>query len=373
MLFLTSALSLGGVVGALSILLVLADRYIANYGICKININDDPEYSFECQGGKNLLMALAERKIFIPSACGGQGTCGYCKVKILEGGGPVLPTERGLLSRTEIRDNIRLSCQVKVRNDLRLYIPPELLAVQEYVCECEKIENLTHDTKLIRFKLIEPSETTFKPGQYFQIRVPDDYLLKLNPPIFDPVFRAYSAASIPKEKHALEFIIRLVPGGICTTWVHNVLKVGDRVTITGPFGEFFLREDSDRPIICVAGGSGVAPIRSIITYLFDKGTNRRVWYFFGARAVKDLYWYEENIERQKKHENFTFVPALSALDPGDKWDGETGFIHTVIDMMIDDASEMEAYLCGPPVMVEAVAEVLMDKGMPEERIYYDKF
>jgi Na+-transporting NADH:ubiquinone oxidoreductase subunit F len=364
---------MGGIAGALSVILVLSEKYIANYGECRININDDEETSFTIEGGGNLLFALSERKIFIPSACGGQGTCGYCKVKVLEGGGDVLPTEKPYLSRAEIRSNVRLSCQVKVRNDLRLEIPEELLAVQEYQTRCSILEDLTHDTKLLRFDLIEPPETKFKPGQYFQIRVPDEYLQGLNPPIYDPIFRAYSTAWMPKDNNFLEFIIRLVPGGICTTWVHNTLKVGDEITITGPYGDFYLNDESQRPVLCVAGGSGVAPVRSILEHLFDKGTEREVWYFFGARAIKDLYYHKENIERAKQHPNFTYVPALSAMDPGDEWDGETGFIHTVIDKMIEDPTEMEAYLCGPPVMIDAVIEMLTGKGMPEERISFDKF
>jgi len=371
--FLLSAAVMGGIAGILSLVLVFSERYIANYGECRISINEDEEKSFTIQGGGNLLFALAERKIFIPSACGGQGTCGYCKVKVVDGGGEVLPTEKPYLSRAEIRGNVRLSCQVKIRNDLRLQIPEELLAVQEFKTVCSKLETLTHDTKLIRFDLIEPAEVSFKPGQYFQIRVPDDYLRALSPPIFDPIFRAYSTAWMPKDNHFLEFIIRLVPGGICTTWIHFSLKEGQEITLTGPYGEFYLREDSQRPILCVAGGSGVAPIRSILEHLFDKGTEREVWYFFGARAIKDLYYHQENIERAKKHPNFRYVPALSAMDPGDQWDGETGFVHLVIDKIIEDPTNMEAYLCGPPVMIDAVIETLTKKGMPAERIAFDKF
>lgn len=364
---------MGGIAGVLSLVLIFSERYIANYGECGININDDQEKSFTVDGGGNLLFALAERKIFIPSACGGQGTCGYCKVQVLEGGGEVLPTEKPYLTRAEIRNNVRLSCQIKIRNDLRLHIPEELLAVQEFKTICSKIEDLTHDTKLLRFDLIEPNEVSFRPGQYFQIRVPDDYLRTLSPPIFDPIFRAYSTAWMPKDNDFLEFIIRLVPGGICTTWVHFTLQEQQEVTITGPYGDFYLNEESQAPVLCVAGGSGVAPVRSILEHLFYHKTEREVWYFFGARAIKDLYYHEENIRRAKEHPNFHYVPALSAMDPGDEWDGETGFIHLVIDKMIEDPAGMEAYLCGPPVMIDAVIEVLSKKGMPEERIRFDKF
>jgi Na+-transporting NADH:ubiquinone oxidoreductase subunit F len=178
---------------------------------------------------------------------------------------------------------------------------------------------------------------------------------------------------MPRDRDFLEFIIRLIPGGICTTWVHNVLQEKDPVTITGPYGEFILQEESERPIICVAGGSGVAPIRAILEHLFNNGTARRVWYYFGARAIKDLYYHEENVERHKQHENFTYVPALSDMDTEDEWDGETGFIHTVIDRQFEDMSDFEAYLCGPPVMVDAVTETLKKHGLPHGRIYFDAF
>ena len=362
----------GGVTGILAVILVLSERYIANYGECHVDINGDEDLGFTVNGGGNLLLTLADRKVFIPSACGGQGTCGYCKIQVEEGGGELLPTEKPYLTRAEIRQRVRLACRVKIKSDVKLRIPEELLAVQEYQTVVEKIESLTYDTKLIRLRLREPSETSFKPGQYYQIRVPDAYLQRLRPPIFDPVFRAYSTAWIPRDKHFLEFIVRLIPDGICTTWVFKNLKEGDPVTITGPYGEFLLR-DGDRDIICVAGGSGVAPIRAILEHLFANGTNRRIHYYFGARAVKDLYYHDTNVERAARHDNFTFVPALSARDRGDRWDGETGFIHTVIDKRFADMSQMEAYLCGPPVMVEAVKETLKKHGLPQERIYFDAF
>ncbi len=372
-LLLWSAGVLGGLSGGLALLLVLSEKYIADYGVCDVNINDDPEISFSCKGGKNLLMALAEEKIFIPSACGGQGTCGYCKVQVLDGGGTVLPTERGLLTRSEIRDNIRLCCQMKVKKDLKLHIPDELLSVQEFQCRCEKIEELTHDTKLVRFRLLEPDTIEFKPGQYCQIDVPQDYLITRKPPIFEPTFRAYSIASKPTERQTLEFLIRLIPNGVCTTWVHKVLNEGDDAHLTGPYGDFYLREEENRPIICVGGGSGVAPVRSIVTYLFEKGTDREVYCFIGQRACKDLYWHDENVERAEKEKNFHYTASLSNLDDGDKWDGDTAFIHLVIDKAIEDASEFEAYLCGPPIMIDAVSEVLVKKGISEDRLFFDAF
>ncbi len=372
-LLLSSAAVLGGLAGILALILIVADKYIADYGVCKVDINRDPGVSFECRGGGNLLMALAERKIFIPSACGGQGTCGYCKVEVRAGAGSVLPTERMHLTRADIRRNVRLSCQIKVKNDLELHIPAELLAVQEFACLVEKLEALSHDTKLVRLKLLEPAAIAFTPGQYCQLNVPRDYLLRRVPPIFEPIFRAYSIASMPKDEGIVEFIIRLVPDGICTTWVHTLLAEGDRVTITGPYGEFYLREDSDRPIICVGGGSGVAPVRSIVEHLFDTRTQRKVDCFIGQRALRDLYWHRENVARAAHHKNFRYFPSLSGLQGGEEWEGETDFIHLVVDKAIADASDKECYLCGPPIMIDAVIATLKDKGLPEERIYFDKF
>lgn len=371
--FLYSGGILAGLALALSLVLVLSEKYLADYGTCQVNINHDPEVSFSCDGGKNLLMALADQKIFIPSACGGQGTCGYCKVQINEGGGPVLPTEKGLLSRSDIRQNIRLSCQLKVKKDMELYIPDELLAVQEFKCRVEKIKSLSHDTKQVRFQLLEPDTIEFKPGQYCQLSVPQDYLLKRTPPIFEPTFRAYSIASTPSESNIVELIIRHVPNGVCTTWVHTIMKEGDEVMMTGPYGDFYLREKTDCPIVCVGGGSGVAPVRSIVKYLFGKDSKRQVYCFIGQRAVKDLYWHDVNVQRAKDHDNFIYTPSLSGLDNGDEWEGETDFIHLVIDRMIEDASEMECYLCGPPIMIDAVTETLQAKGLQADKSYFDKF
>lgn len=356
----TAIVVLSAVAGGLGVVLAVLDRYLGTYGECKIFINDqDP---MVVQGGNSVLQYLIDHKIFIPSACGGRATCGFCKLKVLEGGGLVLPTEAPFLSKEEIRQGVRLVCQVKVKQDVRLVIPEAYLKVQRFRTEVTEIEDLTHDIKRIVLKLLEPDTIDCKPGQYIQFEVPGT-----------SEFRAYSMSSPPSWQHALEIIVRLVPGGLCTGYIFNRLKVGDTIYVTGPYGDFYLREDSPRDILCVAGGSGVAPIKSIITHLFEQGTTRQVLYFFGARAVKDLYFYRECLELASRYPNFTYVPALSAMDPEDQWDGETGFIHTVIDRHVGSCQNMEAYLCGPPVMIDAVIEVLKRKGMPESLIYFDKF
>jgi Na+-transporting NADH:ubiquinone oxidoreductase subunit F len=356
----TAIVVLSAVAGGLGVVLALLDRYLGTYGECKIYINDNEP--LVVQGGNSILQYLIDHKIFIPSACGGRATCGFCKLKVLEGGGLVLPTETPFLSKDEIRQGVRLVCQVKVKQDVRLVIPEAYLKVQRFRTQVTEMEDLTHDIKRIVLKLLEPDTIESKPGQYIQFEVPGTN-----------EFRAYSMSSPPSWKHAIEIIVRLVPGGLCTGYIFHRLKVGDMIYVTGPYGDFYLREDSQRDIICVAGGSGVAPIKSIITHLFEKGTTRRVTYFFGARAVKDLYFYHECLELARKHPNFTYVAALSAMDPGDQWDGETGFIHTIVDKMISTCENTEAYLCGPPVMIDAVIEVLKRKGMPESNIYFDKF
>lgn len=352
---------LSAIAGVLGITLAVLDRYLATYGECKFQIND--EEPLIVQGGNSVLQYLIDNNIFIPSACGGKATCGFCKVKIPEGGGMVLPTETSFLTKDEMRQLVRLSCQVKVKGDIRVLIPEDLLKAKRYRTTVVTIEDLTYDIKRIVLKLGEPDSIEPKAGQYIQFEVPGTN-----------EFRAYSLSSAPSSHNQVEIIVRLVPGGLCTGYIFNQLEEGDEVYLTGPYGEFVLQEKSAKEIICVAGGSGVAPIKAIITHLFfEQNTERKVTYFFGARAVKDLYYYKECLELAKKQRNFTFVPVLSEMDPGDKWDGETGFVHTVVDKMYDNCADMEAYLCGPPVMVDAVTAVLKKKGMPESSIYFDKF
>lgn len=344
----------------IAILLLIAERLLVTYGECKIILNKDKVLTVT--GGNTLLSYFVDNKIFIPSACGGKATCGYCKVKVLSGGGELLPTEEVYINRQERMSGIRLACQVKVKNDIEIFIPEDLLAAQEFKVVVSRIEDMTHDIKYILFSLIEPKEINFKPGQYIQFKVPGT-----------DEFRAYSIASTPYEKNSIALLVRLVPNGLASTYIHQVLDVEDEVTITGPYGEFFLQEESTREIICIGGGCGMAPIRSIIYYLKEKGMPRKVIYFFGARSRRDLFYTEELFTLQKESPNFRYVPALSEPKPEDKWDGETGLITQVVERYIDRADNMEAYLCGPPPMIDASIKVLTKKGMEVEKIYYDKF
>jgi Na+-transporting NADH:ubiquinone oxidoreductase subunit F len=353
-----------GISAFLAILMVIADATIANYGEVTITVNDEKE--FIVKGGKPLLSTLMEQEIFIPSACGGRGSCGLCKVKVEKGGGQYLPTELPWISEEEKAENVRLSCQLKAKEDMAIRIPEELFNVKEFNATVERIRDLTHDIKELTLKLEEPSEINMAAGQFVQLKVPEYELTD------EPIYRAYSAASVPSEKHRVELEIRYVPNGICTTYVHKYLKEGDPVVFNGPYGDFFLRE-TDREIICIAGGSGMAPIKSILLDMAEKGIKRRTRYFFGARSLRDLFLLEEMKELEKRMPDFTFIPALSAPEPEDNWEGETGLITDVVAKHIESGDNAEAYLCGSPGMIDACIKVLDEKGIPEELIYYDKF
>ena len=350
--------------GILAILMVIADATIGNYGTVKITINEDK--SLDVEGGRSLLVALKDEEVFIPSACGGRGSCGLCKLKVTEGGGDVLPTELSWLDPTERKQNVRLSCQVKVKNDMRILVPEELFNVNQFRTRVTSLRDLTHDIKEVRLKLLEPDTIQFKAGQYVQVEVPEYELID------EPVYRTYSMSSDPFAADEIELEIRYVPEGICTTFVHQHLKEGDELTINGPYGEF-LRSDTNRPMICIAGGSGMAPIKSMLIDMSRDLINRNARYFFGARSKRDLFLLDEMKQLEKDLPDFRFIPALSEPEPEDHWEGETGLITDVVDRHIENASEMEAYLCGSPLMIDACIEVLKKNGMTEENIFYDKF
>ena len=363
--FFTAIGILCAICGVLALLLVIADRYLNDYGVCKISINDGSK-ELEVAGGESLLGTLGGEKIFIPSACGGRGSCGLCKLTVLEGAPPVLPTEEPHLTAEEKKNNVRLSCQIKVREDMRIEIPEELFAIKEYEAVCESIKDLTHDIKHVRFKLEDPAEIKFTPGQYIQLECP---AYKLTP---EPVYRAYSMATDPKDKTHIDTVIRLVPNGICTTWVFEYLTEGTRTKLNGPYGDFKLSEN-DKEMIFIAGGSGMAPFLSILKQMEYAEDSRKCTYFFGALSKKDLFCLDEMKAFEEKLPNFTFVPALSQPAEDDDWDGETGLITEVVGAHYEDCSDKEAYLCGSPGMIDACLKVLTDRGLPEEGIFYDKF
>ena len=362
---LLAALAACGVTTVLAALLLVAQRWLVRYGTCRIDVNDGGR-ELEVAGGETVLAALKGAGIFIPSACGGRGTCAYCKLRVLEGGGPVAPTELPLLSADELAAGVRISCQVKVRNDLRLEVPEHLLSVREYRGRVERIGDLTHDIKELRIRLVEPPRIEFVAGQYIQLEAP------AYGDSAEPVYRAYSMSSVPADSGAIELIVRLVPGGICTTWVFTMLKEGDEVRLNGPYGDFRL-SDTGREMIWIAGGSGMAPFWSMARHMKRSGITRKCTFFFGALQRRDLFFLDEFRRLEAELEGFAFVPALSDPAAGDDWDGEVGLITEMVDRHVADGSQVEAYLCGSPGMVDAAGAVLRRKGIPPERTFHDKF
>jgi len=362
---LLTVLSISSISTVLAIIIVIAEKYLNDYGDCEIDINNGSK-KVTVQGGDTLLSSLGENKIFIPSACGGKATCGSCKVKVIEGAGDVLPTEEPYLSENEINENIRLSCQIKIKRDIKIVIPEDFFNIKEYKARVESIIDKTYDIKEFRLGLIEPSEIDFRAGQYIQIKTKPYEKIK------ETVSRAYSVSSVPSEKTGIEIIVRLVPGGICTTFMHEYLRVGDEVILSGPYGDFYLREDAD-DYIFIAGGSGLAPIKSMIFDILEKRIDKNMIFFFGAGSKKDLYYYEMFKELDNKHENFNYVPALSRPDVDDKWDGEIGLITDIVSRYVDDEMKNHAYLCGSPGMLDACINILKSKGFTDQTIFYDKF
>ena len=362
---LLTVLSVSLISTILAIIIVIAEKYLNNYGACEIDINYSLK-NIKIEGGDSLLSSLAENKVFIPSACGGKATCGLCKVKVLDGAGDILPTEKPYLSASEINDNIRLSCQIKIKRNLRIVIPNEFFNIKEYKAKVESITDMTHDIKEYRLGLVEPNEIDFKAGQFIQIRTKPYGKIK------ESVSRAYSISSVPSDKNAVEIIIKLVPGGICTTFMHDYLKEGDEITFNGPYGDFYIREDADNYLF-IAGGSGLAPIKSMIFDILEKGIKKNMTFFFGAGSKKDLYYYELFKELEKEHKNFKYVPALAKPDEKDIWDGETGLITEVVSRYVDDVMQKHAYLCGSPGMLDACINILEVKGFTDQNIYFDKF
>jgi len=353
----------GGLLAGLAIFLLIAERYLVDYGTCDVTINDG-ERVLQVQGGQTLLSALYSEKVFIASACGGRGTCGYCKVTVKSGGGRVLPTETPYLTRKEIRSGVRLACQVKVREALQVKIAEDLLNAKLFAAIVETTRSVTPDIKEIRLSLVEPAEIPHRPGQYIQVQAPSPD---------GPVFRAYSISSATYEQNEVELIVRLVPGGIGSTYLHN-LKPGDAVTFTGPYGEFRLNEDPATEIICVAGGCGMAPVKNIIHSLYHRWPHRTCSLFFGCRTTADIFYLDEFNELAKAHPNFHVVYALSGpLTPGEQWDGEKGFVHLSVDKHLTGGASRQAFLCGPPPMIEAVTRVLHRKGVKPQDVFYDKF
>ena len=355
---------IAGLSGVLAVLLIVAEAVLLRYGECTITINAEDQKVV--QGGAPLMAVLTDSGIFVPSSCGGRGSCGLCKVKVLEGGGPLLPTEEPHLTQEEIAGRVRLSCQIKVRSDMAIELPEEILNLRQYETRVEEIVELSHDTRLIRLAILDPAEIACRAGQYIQFETPP---YGKTP---EPVYRAYSVASPTSEHSAIELIVRRIPGGICTTFMWEVMKQGDTININGPYGEFYLQE-TGAEIVFIAGGSGIAPIRSILFQTVEEQSQRVAAFYYGANELRDLYLVDEMREFERKLPNFTYVPALARAAPEDNWQGETGLVTEVVDRHVPDASSQEFYLCGSPAMIDAAIELLSKKGLTEERTFYDKF
>jgi Na+-transporting NADH:ubiquinone oxidoreductase subunit F len=358
-----------GLSAALALVIAILDRFLNDYGIVKIDINGGKK-ALEVKGGSPLLSTLAGQGLFVPSACGGKGSCGACKVKVLSDVGPHLPTELPYLSPEEQAANVRLACQIKLKKDIAISIPEELFSVKKYKARVERIVDVTYDIKETLFKL--DGEIEFTPGQYVQLQVPAYGEFE------GGTQRAYSMSSKPADRGRVELLVRLVPGGIATTWVHKFLKEGDSVELVGPFGEFRVR-DTDATMVCVAGGSGMAPFKSMLYHMFETGEfpQKDIWYFFGARSKRDMFYLDELADLAGKWPRFHFVPALSEPAGEDAWEGEKGLITDVLERYLkgrmDPAKPKEGYLCGSPGMIAACTNVMTRNGIALEKIYYDKF
>ncbi|HSV87530.1 MAG TPA: NADH:ubiquinone reductase (Na(+)-transporting) subunit F [Bacteroidales bacterium] len=388
--------------------LLYARAKLVPSGPVKISINQEKELIAD--SGSTLLTTLSQHGIYLPSACGGGGTCAMCKCQVLDGAGDILPTEIGYFSRKEIQEKWRLSCQVKVRGDLNINVPKEIFGIKKW--DCEVISNRSVATYIKEFlvKLPEGETMNFLSGGYIQVDVPeievdfkdivvdepfradwDQYkmwdLKMINP---EPVFRAYSMANHPAEGNIIMLNIRIatppwdmkkntfmnVNPGICSSYIFS-RKPGDKVTISGPYGEFHIK-NTNREMVYIGGGAGMAPLRSHIFHLFHTlKTDRKVTYWYGARSKREVFYEKEFRKIEKEFPNFKFNIALSEPLPEDNWQGFKGFIHQVVlDNYLSkhpEPEELEYYLCGPPIMNESVLKMLDNIGVPGEMIDLDDF
>jgi Na+-transporting NADH:ubiquinone oxidoreductase subunit F len=317
------------------------------------------------QHGISLLSGLVKNGILVPSACGGNARCGTCKIKVVSGGGEITPQETVLLSAQDRAAFFRLSCQVKVERDLSIQAPQHIFSIKQYIGRLITKRILTYDIVHLRIELIKPETMDFIAGQYVQVRS-QPYAGK------EAVVRAFSIASPPSDSRHIELMIRKIQGGICTGWIFDILKEGDKVYFTAPYGDFRL-SDSSTQAIFIGGGSGMGPLWSMLQDIREKGIRRSIYYFFGALTQRDLFLVDELRAMQKELPGFTFIPALSNEPEKSDWQGERGLITDVVGRFMSDCSESEAYLCGSPGMIDACIKVLAKGGMRESKIFYDKF
>jgi Na+-transporting NADH:ubiquinone oxidoreductase subunit F len=392
----------------LVLLLLYARKKLTPQGKVNLKINDK---ELEVEPGSTVLNTLSANEIFLPSACGGGGTCGTCKCQVIEGGGSILPTETGFFTRKEQQNNWRLGCQVKIRQDMKIKVPESVMGVKKWECEVVSNNNVATFIKEFVVKLPEGEKLDFQSGGYIQIDVPkcqvdfstdidvdprfkDEWnnfkLWDLKMKNTEETYRAYSMANHPAEGNIIKLNIRIatppwdrakggfkkVNPGVCSSYIFS-RKPGDKVMISGPYGDFFIK-DTDREMIYIGGGAGMAPLRSHIFHLFQTvKTNRKVSYWYGARSKREIFYEDEFREIEKKYPNFEFHIALSEPKPEDKWTGKTGFIHQILFdnylEKLEEPEDIEYYLCGPPMMNDAAQKMLYNLGIPDEMIDFDDF
>ena len=392
------------IVLALVLVILAARSKLVSTGDVTIGINEDPEKKVTTAAGGKLLNTLSGAGVFLPSACGGGGTCAQCKCKVLAGGGEMLPTERAHFTKREEKEGWRLSCQVAVKQDMEIEVEEELFGVKKWECEVVSNENVATFIKELVLKLPEGEDVAFRAGGYVQLECPahtveyknfdiqpeyrEDWdkfnLWQYVSKVDEETIRAYSMANYPEEKGLLKFNIRVAtpppgtdfPPGKMSSFVFN-LKPGDKMTVYGPFGEFFAKE-TDNEMVFVGGGAGMAPMRS---HIFDQlrrlASTRKISFWYGARSLREAFYVEEFDQLAKDNENFTWHLALSDPMPEDNWTGYTGFIHQVLyDNYLENhpaPEDCEFYMCGPPMMNAAVIKMLEDQGVEKENIMLDDF
>jgi Na+-transporting NADH:ubiquinone oxidoreductase subunit F len=393
------------IVVMLVVLLMAAKSKLVASGEVKIIINESDERAIHARAGGTLLNTLAEHDIFIPSACGGKGSCGVCKVRVTDGGGALLPTEKSHVSRIEARTGTRLSCQVKLKQDVKIEIPDTVFSARQWTCRVRSNENVATFIKELVLDLPEGEVVPFRAGGYVQLtcpphelryadfQIPDQYrddwerfgVFRYVSKVTENVSRAYSMANYPDEKGLIMLNVRIAspppskpdaPPGIVSSYIFS-LSPGNEVTISGPFGEFFAK-DTESEMIFVGGGAGMAPMRSHIFDLFRRiRTKRKVSFWYGARSLKEAFYIEDFDAVARENENFEWHLALSEPLPEDEFDGPKGFIHQVLfDRYLRDhpaPEEAEYYLCGPPMMLNACLAMLDSLGVPKENIAFDDF
>ena len=390
---------------SLVLVILFARSRLVSSGNVTIQINDDPAKAIEVPAGGKLLPTLASQGIFLASACGGGGTCAQCRCRVTDGGGSILATEEGHFTRGEIGNDWRLSCQVAVKQDLKIEIPEDALGGQRWECEVSANDNVASMIKELNLKLPEGVDVDFRAGGYVQLEIPpykmqwstidvqDEYredwdkfnFWDLKSEVDEPTIRAYSMANYPEEKGILKFNIRVspppprmdhLPPGAMTSYVAN-LKQGDKITVFGPYGDFFVK-DTPAEKIWIGGGAGMAPLRShIFDELLRKGTKTKMSYWYGARSLREMFYTEEFDRLAEEHDNFSWHVALSDPQEEDNWNGLTGFIHLVVlENYLKDhpnPEDCEYYMCGPPMMAQAVQNMLEDLGVEPENIAFDDF